>query len=346
MSSWGQSWGSQQGYNGWSWHHGSWDKRGNGMHGDKWWKCKNCAADNKSKTACAICGLRRSYADAAKQAVDQSPKKRSGRQAGKPLSSTPGGSGIQACSGSCRKGLSPTYGCADERVGLQNWQAKLAKVEAALRAMPEDDEDLANERNAITAKIAETKAGMAENKPIGARIDAARRRLTRAQQRAKEAAAALEMAQRVVEDQTWRSRRRGIRRGDRMYRMRVARFRRCACTRPRGASKDLYGQHRRRSQCTVTTAPEHPQRGPGSGPQPCVSSYGSLCTAHRRVSTCLPRKWNDSEVFKQTRRGGYVGSNLRKCTHLGHVCQSERGQSNDELERQESQNAKRFRIDQ
>ena len=41
---------------------------------------------------------------------------------------------------------------------------------------------------------------MAENKPIGARIDAARQRLTRAQQRAKEAAAALEMAQRVVEE--------------------------------------------------------------------------------------------------------------------------------------------------
>ena len=66
--------------------------------------------------------------------------------------------------------------------------------------MPEDDEDFANERNAITAKIAETKAGMAENKPISARIDAARRRLTRAQQRAKEAAAGLEKAQRVVEE--------------------------------------------------------------------------------------------------------------------------------------------------
>ena len=65
--------------------------------------------------------------------------------------------------------------------------------------MPEDDEDFANERAAITAKIAETKAGVAESKPIGARIDAARRRLACAQQRAKEAAEALEMAPRVVE---------------------------------------------------------------------------------------------------------------------------------------------------
>ena len=38
------------------------------------------------------------------------------------------------------------------------------------------------------------------DEPIGARIDAARRRLTRAQQRAREAAQALEMAQKVVEE--------------------------------------------------------------------------------------------------------------------------------------------------
>ena len=79
-------------------------------------------------------------------------------------------------------------------------KAKLAKLEAALRAMSEGDEDFANERTAIAAKIAEAKAGMAENKPIGARIDAARGRLTRAQQRAKEASEALEMAQPVVEE--------------------------------------------------------------------------------------------------------------------------------------------------
>ena len=45
---------------------------------------------------------------------------------------------------------------------------------------------------------AETKSGKAENKFIGARMNAARGRLTRAQQRAKEAADALEMTQRVV----------------------------------------------------------------------------------------------------------------------------------------------------
>ena len=28
-------------------------------------------------------------------------------------------------------------------------------------------------------------------------------------------------------------------------------------------------------------------RGSGSGPQPCVSCYSSLCTAHRGVSTCF-----------------------------------------------------------
>ena len=79
-------------------------------------------------------------------------------------------------------------------------KAKLAKLEAASRAMPEDDEDFANERTATTAKIAVTDAGMAENNPIGAHIGAARRRLTHAQKRAKEAAEALEMTQRVVEE--------------------------------------------------------------------------------------------------------------------------------------------------
>ena len=58
--------------------------------------------------------------------------------------------------------------------------AKLAKLEAALRATPEGRQKL-------------------KNKPVVARIDAARRRLTRAQQRAKEVSEALEMAQRVVE---------------------------------------------------------------------------------------------------------------------------------------------------
>ena len=53
-------------------------------------------------------------------------------------------------------------------------KAKLSKLEAALRAMPEDDEDFANERAAIAAKITETESGMAENKTIGARIDPAR----------------------------------------------------------------------------------------------------------------------------------------------------------------------------
>ena len=72
-----------------------------------------------------------------------------------------------------------------------------------------------------------------------------------------------------------------------MHRMRIARFGSCTCTRTSGASRDLYGQRRRRSQCTVTTAPEHPQRGSWSGPQPGVSCHSSLCNAHRGVSTCL-----------------------------------------------------------
>ena len=276
MSSWGQSWGSQQGYNGWSWHHGSWDRRGNGMHGDKWWKCKNCAADNKSKTACAICGLRRSYADVAKQAVDRSPKKGADGKQGNPVRQHLEEVASKLAAVAAGRDTHQPSDVQANDLDVKAGKAKLAKLEAALRAMPEDDEDFANERNAITTKIAETKAGMAENRPIGARIDAARQRLTRAQQRAKEAAAALEMAQRVVEESDVE-----------IACMRVARLGSCACTRPSGASGDQCRQHCRRGQCTVATSPEYPQRGPGSGPQPRVSCYSSLCTAHRGVSTCL-----------------------------------------------------------
>ena len=92
-----------------------------------------------------------------------------------------------------------TGGNAEERWRLQGMQRRsFAKLEAASRAMPVDDEDLAIERAEMAARIVETKSGMAENKFFGARMDAARGRLTRAQQRAKEAADALEMAQRAV----------------------------------------------------------------------------------------------------------------------------------------------------
>ena len=55
-------------------------------------------------------------------------EERSGRQAGKPRSSTPGGSGIQACSGSCRKGLSSTYGSTGERRRLPSWQGEAGQL--------------------------------------------------------------------------------------------------------------------------------------------------------------------------------------------------------------------------
>ena len=199
-------------------------------------------------------------------------EKRSGRQAGKHRSSTPGGSGTQACSGSCQP-----VDLQTNELDFKTGKAKLAKLEAALRAMPEDDEDFANERNAITAKIAETKAGMARNKPIGARIDAARRRLTRAQQRAKEAATALEMAQRVVEDSDVE----------------------IACIECELHDLEAALAHAPAVPaeiCTDNTVDAvsaqlqrllNILRGPGSGPQPCVSCNGSLCSAHRGVSTCL-----------------------------------------------------------
>ena len=197
-------------------------------------------------------------------------EERSGRQAGKPRSSTPGGSGIQACSR--RDSHQPMEVQAND-LDVKAGKAKLAKLEAALRAMPEDDEDFANERTAITAKIAETKTGMAENKPVGARIGAARRRLTRAQQRAKEAAQALEMAQRVVEESD----------------MEIASDANCTIWKLR-----LHTPQRLPTEIctdnTVDAVSAQLQRllnilkeDPGLG----VTCHSSLCTAHRGGSTCL-----------------------------------------------------------
>ena len=291
--------------------------------------CKNCAADNSSTTACAICWLRRSYADVAKQAVDQSPKKGADGKQGNPVRQhlEEVASKLAAVAAG-RNSHQPTDVQTNE-LDFNAGKAKLAKLEAALRAMPEDDEDFANERNVITVKIAETKAGMAENKPIGARIDVARRRLTRAQHRAKEAGAALEMAQRVVEESDVE----------------------IACI--EGELHDLEAALAHApavpaeicTDNTVDAVSAQLQRllnilkeDPGVDPNLVSHCHGSLCTAHRGVSTCL--------------RGG--GTTARSSSrpaeedtwaHFSHGCQSERGQSNDELERQESQNAKRFRID-
>ena len=174
MSSWGQSWGSQQGYNGWSWHHGSWKQA--------WqWYARRQMVEVQE-----LC-CRQQEQDSVRSEKINTWKK--WEEVASKLAAVAAG----------RDSHQPMDVQTNE-LDLKAGKAKLAKVEAALRAMPVDDEDFANERNAITAKIAGTKAGMAENKPIGARIDAARRRLTRAQHRAKEAAAALEMAQRVVEE--------------------------------------------------------------------------------------------------------------------------------------------------
>ena len=232
------------------------------MHGDKWWKCKNCAAAEKIVCRCS---------QASRGPVSE---ERSGRQAVRQHLEEVASKLAAVAAG--RDSHQPMDVQTNELV-FKAGKAKLAKLEAALRAMPEDDEDFANERNAITAKIAETKAGMAENKPIGARIHAARRRLTRAQQRAKEAAAALEMAQRVVEESDVE----------------------IACIECELHDLEAALAHAPAvpaeicTDNTVDVVSAQLQRllnilkGPGSGPQPCVSCCGSLCTAHRGVSTCL-----------------------------------------------------------
>ena len=184
-------------------------------------------------------------------------------------------------------------------------KAKLAKLEAALRAMPENDEDFANERAAIAAKISETKAGMAENKPVGARIDGARGRSSRAEQRAKEASEALGMAQRVVEESDME----------------------IACI-----ECEL---HDLEAALALATTPRHPQKRtlewtPTSYPQLQLTLHSSSRGFH------MPsRKWSGNVVFKRTSQRDCAVNKPRKSIRCDRARPSERGQGKGESEKKE-----------
>ena len=138
-----------------------------------------------------------SFADVAKEAADRSPKKgadgKLGNSVRQLLEEVASKLAAVAAGRDSHQPVEVQANDLDFKAG----KAKLAKQKAALRAMPEDDEDFANEKNVITAKIAETKQAWPRTSLL---VRSQKTRLTRAQQRAKEAAEALEMAQRVVEE--------------------------------------------------------------------------------------------------------------------------------------------------
>ena len=107
-------------------------------------------------------------------------EKKRGPQAGKPHSSTPGRGGIQACSSSCRKGLPPTCGSAGERLRLQSWQGEAGQTESGIESNARGRRGFRERQECDNRKDCRDKAGMAENKPTGARIDAARRHASHA----------------------------------------------------------------------------------------------------------------------------------------------------------------------
>ena len=74
-------------------------------------------------------------------------------------------------------------------------QTRIKQLETALSALPEDVEDIAEERESIAARIASAKRELHGSRPIGARIDGARAALQRARQRQDDAAQALAAAQ-------------------------------------------------------------------------------------------------------------------------------------------------------
>ena len=261
--------------------------------------------DTETSGGSAICRVRRSYAEVAQQATDQSAKKGADGKQGHPVRQHLEEVASKLAAVAAGRDSHQTVEMQASDGDIEACKAKLAKLVAALRAMPEGDEDFENERTAMAAKIAETKAGMAENKPIGARIDTARKRLTRAKQRAKEASEAWEMAQRVVEE------------SDTEIACIESELHdlEAALAHTPAVPAEIGGQHKRCSQWAVTTTP---------GPQPGVPGYSSLCTAHRGVSTCLrgsgTATWSSSGPPKEDARKT-IPENLSAAT--AHVDQNE-----------------------
>ena len=108
-----------------------------------------CRRQQEQDSVCDLWAeMRRSYADVAKQAVDLSPKKkeRTGKQGNTVREHLEEVASKLAAVAAGTDSHQPMDVQTNE-LDLQSWQGEAGpNLEAALRAMPEDDEDFANER--------------------------------------------------------------------------------------------------------------------------------------------------------------------------------------------------------
>ena len=192
------------------------------------WRCSCCGAENKAKgKACGTCRAVRTYAEAAGAGAGEPPTQgtSSWRQGWKQRQDSGNGGGaptlppvhlqlkqvtdaLQAITvedgtvGKCPEPkIDEVVDVTEDDVSLSVLQARLKTLESMLASIPKDeggDAFLAEQRKSLQAQVDQTKLAMAEQKPIGQRLDAARELLKRARGRAQRAEEAVKVAQQAA----------------------------------------------------------------------------------------------------------------------------------------------------
>ena len=174
------------------------------------WTCKGCNTVCTSKNACTTCGMRRSWADAARAAVQAPPPALPSAGQGTrakldeltaqltsmavvppspPAAPATPVAPLPAAAVAPPPAAEP--GGTPDRKAIS---AKITSFEAALAAVPPDEVEMAA---MLRTKIQEQKNLLTQAKPLGARHDAAKAALARAQQRQAEAESAMAAAQQL-----------------------------------------------------------------------------------------------------------------------------------------------------
>ena len=186
-------------------------------NGGQWaptpWTCGNCNATTWVKNKCWQCGLKKSYAQAVQTAAPKITPSQAAPAPATPASKVNGNpvrakleevsSMLMKCAET--RPMEPTEVHASTirapsaKAGRSERQVKVAKLEASLAALPEDD-DFEEDRARLRAHIESLKREAVDSQPIGARIDATRAVLQRAQARRSEAEQALSIATKLVSD--------------------------------------------------------------------------------------------------------------------------------------------------
>ena len=178
------------------------------------WTCGWCATTMPSvKTKCATCGLRRKAPKNTSTPAATSPQKTQEKTptAGQSVreSIQQVAASLKACAASPPPQVfakPPPVNATDADTGFSSLatdkekmtlaESRVKSLESTLESIPQE-EYFASARKDIESRLARAKSDLQALRPVGARLDAARQAVQRAQQRADDAKAAVDMAIKV-----------------------------------------------------------------------------------------------------------------------------------------------------